>query len=298
MKKLILVLLSVVMLISCFYGCSKQANTSKSDFILKYTLDSHYSTADEATLRSYEKFCSAVENGEPEVKISASMIDAVTQLFYTCFPLYPLVKSMTPLENGAGFSLTYTNDIDTHNALVSQFKNKISDIMNECSYGKVNVNEYIFNVYTYITQNFTLDNNASSTFDTIINSKGHYSYVNSAFEYLVLQGGGRACHVVNYDGASTIISTVKFNDEWYFFDPATEISESSGKALKYFAMNNKDVKSIYSTDSFLYTDGQKIEKIKDDAYKELRNSTSFTADNSQVKVTISGKNDDFIINFK
>lgn len=295
MKRIISILLSAVLIIGCFYGCSKE---SEEEFVLKYTLDSHYSTADESTVRSFEKLCSAVENAEPEVKISASMVDSATQLFYTCYPMFTLVRAMTPLEDNSGFSITYTNDAEAHKQLVTQFKERISQIMTECRFGKVNVNEYIFNVYTYITQNFTLQNNATSTFDTIISGKGLSSYINSVFEYLVLQGGGKACHVVNYDGASTMLSTVKFNDLWYFFDPAKEISDDSGKALKYFAMNNKDVKSIYSTDKFKYTDGEKIEKIDDDSFAELRNSVSFSAEGSQAKVVISGKDKEFIIKFK
>lgn len=266
--------------------------------MLRYTLDSHYSSADESTVRSFEKLCSAVENAESEVKISASMVDPVARLFYTCYPLFALVESMTPLDDNSGFSITYANDAETHQELVSQFKDKISQIMTDCGFGRVTVNEYIFNIYTYVTQNFTLESNASSTYDAIISGKGFSSYINSVFEYLVLQGGGKACHVVNYEGASTMLSTVKFNNFWYFFDPASEISDNAGKALKYFAMNDKDVKRIYSTDKFLYTDGTEIEKIKDNSYAELRNSVSFTYEKTQASVVVSGKDEAFIIKFK
>ena len=92
MKKFLSVILLLVFMMSIFTACSDAAkDDSAQDSEINITVDSHYENIDESSVRAYEKLCTAVVNGDSEVKFNTSLLDDVNQLFYTCFPLYPLV---------------------------------------------------------------------------------------------------------------------------------------------------------------------------------------------------------------
>ncbi|MCM1285288.1 MAG: hypothetical protein NC213_06365 [Acetobacter sp.] len=297
MKKFISVIMCVILTVCLFSGCSEKTENNENSELLEYTIDSHYTAAGESIIRAYKKVCEAVEKGETEVKFNYSMTDGVNQLFYTCYPLNILVSDIKRLDDNSGVQIKYVNDIDTHKELVSSFKDKLNSLKNECGFGEVGTNQYIFNVYSYISKNVTIDSSVTNTFDTIMNLKGVEASVNSMFEYLVLQGGGNACHAVNFSGASTMISTAKFNGEWYYFDPASEARENKGEALTRFAMNDDTVKKFYSSNEFTYTDQTDLLPVSDDKYTVLADSLSYKIDKSEVNVVLSNSDKVFMINF-
>lgn len=277
MKKLLSVFLVLVLTAGAFAACSKPAEETEKT--VKLTVDNHYSQYDESAISAYEKICTAVMNGEEEVKFNTILIDDVNQLYYTCFPLYTLVDSIQLSDDHTGYTIKYKNSLDEHLALVKEFNEKILSIMDQCGYGNVSVNTYIFNVYTYITKNFTADSTVLTAYDALLQGKGYSSALSSLFEYLVLQGGGKASHVIGNVGAS-IISIAEFNGVWYYFDPYSEIEDNQGKALEYFAMSDSDMSTVYS-----YTDNESVGEIGDNAYDKLRDSVSFETDGSKVSVT-------------
>lgn len=285
MKKYISLLLSIIVCLTVFAGCTKSG--SDSEYVI--TMDSHYDYVNDTAVRSYEKLCNAVINGEEEVRFNTAHMDEINQLFYTCFPLYPLVESIDILENNTGVGIKYKNDMDKHKELVSQFDDKISDIMKECRYSKVSTDEYIFNVYVYITSNFKIDSSIFTTFDTVVEGKGYNASINSLFEYLVLRGGGKASHIISSTG-SNIMSMVNFAGKSYFFDPAKEIENNSGTALVYFAMDTSRAAGV-----FLYTDNTDVEKIEDDSFSKLALSESYTVKKSTVTVQCSDESE-FVFN--
>lgn len=285
MKKYISLLLSIIVCLTVFAGCTKSG--SDSEYVI--TMDSHYDYVNDTAVRSYEKLCNAVINGEEEVRFNTAHMDEINQLFYTCFPLYPLVESIDILENNTGVGIKYKNDMDKHKELVSQFNDKISDIMKECRYSKVSTDEYIFNVYVYITSNFKIDSSIFTTFDTVVEGKGYNASINSLFEYLVLRGGGKASHIISSTG-SNIMSMVNFAGKSYFFDPAKEIEINSGTALVYFAMDTSRAGGV-----FLYTDNTDVEKVEDDSFSKLALSESYTVKKSTVTVQCSDESE-FVFN--
>lgn len=285
MKKCISLLLSIIVCLTAFAGCTKSG--SDSEYVI--TMDSHYDYVNDTAVRSYEKLCNAIINGEEEVRFNTAHMDEINQLFYTCFPLYPLVESIDILENNTGVGIKYKNDMDKHKELVSQFNDKISDIMKECRYSKVSTDEYVFNVYVYITSNFKIDSSILTTFDTVIEGKGYNASINSLFEYLVLRGGGKASHIISSTG-SNIMSMVNFAGKSYFFDPAKEIENNSGTALVYFAMDTSRAAGV-----FLYTDNTDVEKIEDDSFSKLALSESYTVKKSSVTVQCSDESE-FVFN--
>ncbi|MDE6470973.1 MAG: hypothetical protein K2L19_08150 [Eubacterium sp.] len=158
MKKAISLLLSIILIMSAFTACTKgdsndsDNNQTSSDIGIeqvKFTIDSHYENIDESAVRAYEKVCSAVINGEKEVKFNTSLLDDVHDLFYTSFPLFSLVESIQILPDSSGISLTYKNPDEEHKTIVSGFLNKINEIMAQCQYGKVSTDRYIL-IYIHI----------------------------------------------------------------------------------------------------------------------------------------------------
>lgn len=280
MKKLISLILCFALCLCGFSACSK-------DDVDKYhiTKDTHYSYVNESVDNAYKKLYSAVCSAESQVKFNTSLIDDVNQLFYTCCVFYPLVESIVVLYNNTGVEIKYKNDYDTHMKLIEQFEAEIDEIMKECRYSKVSTDEYIFNVYTYITGEFELDNSILTAFDTLLEGRGHNAAVNSLFEYLVLRGGGEASHIIS-SSATGIVSLVSFKGEYYYFNPAKEIENNSGTALKYFAMDNKRAPG-----DFTYTDSTAVESVSDDTFSQLDFSKSFTLDNSKVTVLLENSTD-------
>lgn len=291
MKKIISVFISICIVVTVFAGCTKDKTDEQADN-LPITFDSHYANYDASAMSAYENLCNAVIKGEEEVKYNIRMLDSVNQLYYTGFPLNALVESIDIMPDSSGVKITYKNDIETHLKLVAEFNTRVNEILEACGYGSVNSSRFVFNVYDYIIKNFKVDNSVVNTYDVILQGKGVKSAVNSVFEYLVLCGGGKASHAVSYDNTPDMISLVNFNNDWYYFDPASEIENNSGKALKYFGMNDKRI-SAYISGQLEYTDGMPVGTVTDDKYSKLENSSSYEAKNDEISVVLS--NDEIIV---
>lgn len=296
MKKVLSILLSILLISAVFAGCNNKAeNDNDADFNTDtyITVDSHYAFTDESVKRAYEKLCTAVIDGADTVNFNTQMLDDITQLFYTSFPLNALVSGIHLLQDRTGVSITYKNDIDIHKQKVSEFYSKVNEILDACNLDNAGKDRFVFNVYSYITTNFQIDTTVVSVYDVIMNSKGAAASINSAFEYLVLCGSGEASHVVNTTGAAAMISLVKFNSDFYYFDPGSEIISNSGAALKYFAMNDKRVSS-YIFGGFNYTDQTEVGTVDDETYDNLAFSVSYTATDDGISVDY-GNNDSFML---
>lgn len=291
MKKIVSVFISVCMVLAVFAGCSKNKDNDKEQPIdFSVTYDSHYQNYDASAISAYENLCNAIINGEEEAKYNVRLLDYVNQLYYTGFPLNALVESINILPDSSGVEIKYKNDAETHSKLVADFNARINEILTECGSGTVGSSRFVFNVYEYINKNFKIDNSVVSTYDVIMQGRGVKSAVNSVFEYLILSGGGKASHTMNYDNAPNMISLVNFNNDWYYFDPAGEIEDNGGKSLKYFAMNDKRIKA-YISGQLTYTDGQDVGAVTGDKYSKLENSSSYEDKNGEINVLLSdGKN--------
>ncbi|MGN1123643.1 MAG: hypothetical protein ACI4RR_04810, partial [Eubacterium sp.] len=232
MKKTASLFLCLVLICTLFSACGEKktdnentSNTQSSDIQLKITVDSHYDDMDDSSVRAYEKLCKAVIGYETEVKFNTALTDNVNQLFYTCFPLYSLVEGISFLDDKSGVKISYVNDKDTHLAKIAEFQDAVSRIMTQCGYGKVTSNMYLLNLYTYIAKNVTVDDSVTSVMETILKKKGISSTISGMFEYLLLQAGIKASHVMNLntDSIAKMMSMAEFNGEWYYFDPSAEI---------------------------------------------------------------------------
>lgn len=284
MKKIISLFLVLVLGITAFTACSKDTEkTEQKDEknTVTITVDSHFENFDESAVSAYEKVCQAIINGEEQVNFNTLQLENVNQLYYTSFPLSALVDSIEILPDNSGYEIKYKNSLEEHKKLVEEFNNTVLSIREECGYSEVSTDNYIFNVYTYIAKNFTADTSVLTPYDAVVQKKGYSSAVNALFEYLILQGGGKACHVVG-NGEASFISLVMFNGKWYYFDPYSEIEDNGGSALKYFAMSDSSLKSTYS-----YTDGESVTETGDGAFDKLKQSESYEVNGSKVSVTLA-----------
>ncbi len=291
MKKIISVFISICIVVTVFAGCSKD-KADEQVHNLPITYDSHYADYDTSAMSAYENLCNAVIKGEEEVKYNIRLLDSVNQLYYTGFPLNALVESIDIMPDSSGVKITYKNDIEAHLQLVADFNARVNEILTACGLGIVDNSRFVFNVYDYIIRNFEIDNSVVNAYDVIMQGKGVKSAVNSVFEYVVLCGGGKASHAVSYDNTPNMISLVNFNNDWYFFDPASEIEDNAGKAVKCFGMNDKRI-AAYISGQLEYTDGMPVGTVTDGKYSKLENSSSYEAKNDEISVTLS--NDEIIV---
>lgn len=298
MKKTISLILCAALLCVLFASCGEDdANNTSADsslgnnnIELKITTDAHYSSLDESSIKAYEKLCNAVLNYESEVKFNTSLTDDVNKLFYTSFPQYVLVDGIDFLDDNSGVKITYANDRETQNTKLKEFNSAISKIMNDCGYGTVGKNEYLLNVYSYIAKNFTIDNSVTTVFDTVLQKKGMNSTLSGLFEYLLLQNGINASHLINLDSKSIakMISLADFKGQKYFFDVTCELEDNSGKALKYFAM---DTKRAQTGNGFMFTDNTPADVIDDDTFSKLSTSSSYEIKDAKVIADVKGSDD-------
>lgn len=298
MKKFLAVLMSVIFAAVSFSACSnetKKDETKKGsgEIDINITIDSHYADIDTSVVRAYEKLCEAVLAGEESVTFNIQMLDDISQLFYTSFPLNSLVSSINILPDRTGVSLVYKNGNEEHKRLVSDFNSRVDEILSACDINNAGKDRFVFNVYTYITNNFQIDTSVVSVYDVIMNARGAAATINSAFEYLLLCGEVKASHIINTAGAGSMLSLAEFASDYYYFDPGSEITDNSGACLKYFAMNDERVNN-YITGGMSYTDSEEVGAVTDDSYSKLASSVSYTADEKGVSV-IYGNNESFLL---
>lgn len=286
MKKIIAIILSAVLVCGVFTACSG-ANTGKGG--ISYTYDSYYSDADKNVLKEYESLCDAIVKGQPEASVDIDYIDSINRIYYTSFPLSILVKKMSLNDKEGRISLEYVNDAETHRQLVEAFTAKVNQIMTDCGYGEVSDFEYILRLYTYIASNTTLNSQANSTYDVIVNSFGSQQNFSAAFEYLLLQAGIYATHIYGLNSKGVSFMTIaQIDGEKFIFAPYSEYKANKGNGLSFFAMTYSDVLELGFTEGFRYTNDEAV--VFDDAsekYSPLRDTVSYEYENSVLTVVKS-----------
>lgn len=234
MKRIISVLLCAVLAAGVFSACSKKAEARE----LKLVYDAAFSDVSDEVKNAYSLLFTAVLNGEESAEISSDILDDVTTVFYTGFPLSELVDSIKANSNGTSVRIKYTNSSDEHKKLVDKFTLAASEILDECEADSSNQNELILKLYSYIAQNVEIDYKYSTAYDAIVNKKGSSSAFEAAFNFLLQQEGIPALRMYaqGYDGTH-FLTQAQINGEEYYFDPCGESSFSDGSGLSYFGMS-------------------------------------------------------------
>lgn len=286
MKKIVSLFLAVVMITAVFCSCSKTGSNHEK---LLYTYDSYYTGFDKEVVKSYEKLCDAVVKGEKSVKFDVEQLEDVSRLYYTSFPLTVLVEKMSLNEKKDGLNIEYVNDIENHKKLVSEFSNKVNEIMTECGYNKVSQKEYVLNVYSYIASKIIYDVNYTTTYEAIVKGYGSTSSFTSAFEYLLLQAGISASQIygLNANGVS-FMTIVEIDGENYLFAPCNENKANKGFGLSFFGISYSELLKLGFTEGFKYTNEEAVvfDEVSE-KYANLRDTVSYEYENGKISAVKS-----------
>lgn len=289
MKKVLSLILAFTFVFLSFSGCSSSDKTEEEkpvEYSLKNTFDSIYSDFDDSVIHAYEEVCGAIVKGNEDVRINLSMLEDVQQLLYTSYPLIYLVDSITPKTDKSGISLKYKNEAEEHSKLVSQFNAKINQIEKECGFDTASNSLYTLNVYHYVASHIKITEKPSiSLFETVMNDEGTVFTYSNLFEYLLLQKGIKAFHIIACDARGTGwgLSSAELNGEIYYFDVGSEYYSTQGNNINYFALNYSDLQNE-GLNSIKYTSQGKAFKSKADGFKACRSCKEWSVDGQKLKI--------------
>lgn len=292
LKRIICILLSIALVSLAFTACAKkeQTGSEQSGYALKFTVDSHYSDFDESTVKTYERLCNAIIERKPDFRFNTTMLDDVNTLIYTSFPLHTLIKEFKAFEDNTGISISYNFEAEEHAQKVQDFSKAVKEIEKACGYGKVDNNTYLINVYTYFAQNFAPNNSYYTLIDTAITKNGISATVTGLFEFVLLQAGIKAYHIIctNPELIGKAMSMVELNGKLYVFDVFKEHRSNGGKGLTCFAMCGERA-GMSKKNVYTYTNGDELEVPENEEFAQLAEAVSFTYDNGTIKaVTADG----------
>lgn len=295
MKKIVCIVLSVLICAGLFSACSGQKQAEKQEdqaaaLSLKYTYDSHYASMDESAKRAFEKVAAAIVAGEETAQFNLELSGDVNRLLYTGFPLMALVDSMENLSDQSGVKIVYKNDAAAHLKLVAAFEEKVSTILSACHYTEVSSAVYLLNLYHYVATHTTYDDTVTDTYTAIMTGKGMSAAISGMFEYLALQGGVEASHIIGRDavGNAWFFSRCMLGGQMYNFDIASELSVRGGEGLSCFAMTDEELVSAGLKKEFLYSDQEKALEIKMESNKfsALRSCAYYELDGTVIHATL------------
>ena len=272
----------------CFAGCSSKEQDKQEELKVSFTntYDCIYSGFDDSVKRAYNDVCNAIINYESEKRINVGMLERVQQLLYTSFPLVYLVNGISAKPDESGVLLSYKFEKDEHIQRVKDFDEKIKQMKENCGFSQSNNGTYLLNVYHYVSSNIHLtDENGITVYETIMNDKGNvFTYAN-VFEYLLLQKGINAFHILAEDavGAGWGLSSAELNGYMYFFDVGSEYYSSKGESLKYFAMSYKELKTT-GLRAAKYSSGGDAFKCNNEDFSVCRSCKSWSLENSTLKI--------------
>lgn len=294
MKKILSVVLAISLAATLFCACSKSNSSNDTpqtaDFSLKYTYDTVYYDYDSSIFHAYEEVCKAVINRDSDVRVNTGYFNKVQQLLYTSFPLNALVQKYSVKDDDSGISISYNYEQAEHVEKVNLFNKKILEIEKACNISTASNEEYVINVYHYISSHIKQSKNvAINSFDTVLKGEGSsFSYAN-VFEYLLLQNDIDAYHIIGADASDVSwgLSAAALDNKVYYFDPMTEFLNNGGKSLYYFGMTDADLKSE-GIKSVKFSNNGVPSPVNDKRFAACRKCEKWEIKNRCLLVTVNG----------
>lgn len=292
MKKVLCIFVSLILVLSCFFGCSKgdgkqEESKAEAEQQVLFGFDYAYKGTDKSAVNAYEKLCQAVIDYQNDVRINTGLLESAQQLLFTSFPLSALVKDIKINDDKSGVVITYKKSGEEHKKTVSDFNNKIKAIKDKCLEGTTNRNVYAVRLYNYIASNIVKSEDDSITcLDTVLTGKGSSFSYSQMFEYLLRQNEIESFHVLANDasGKGWGIAGAVLDGNIYYFDLMTEFYDNQGKLLRYFGMTSEDLKAEGLKDGVL-TNREPAEDASDLKFDTLRRCASWKLYGAKLIVT-------------
>lgn len=291
MKKFLSIFLSATIIFTVFAGCS--ASNGKSS--LDITLDSNIEMQSDV-VKAYKSVCKAIMQGKETVDFSKDIEYDVNLLLKSQFPLINLVDYIRYNEKNEIYDISYKNSVEEHKTLVKNFSDKCNSIIKTAKETAKNSDVlFVMNIYKYFAQSIKDKTQTGNSYMAIMNNSGQSSAVSSAFEYILIQSGINAAHIIGStkDGAYAVWSAVEIDDKYYFFDPYSESVKNGGNGLRYFGQTLQDkVNDGYSEECLTIVD-EEAPECTDERFEIFKNSIVWAvdeSDNSKVNITYSDGN--------
>ena len=288
MKKSLCIIISVLLVISCFFGCSKEEKKEEQkEEKASYGYDLAYIDTDKSAVNAYEQLCDCVNEYKTELRLNVGLLDDAQQLFFTSYPLSALVKDIKINSDKSGVVISYKKSEEEHKKTVASFNAKIKGIKEKCLEGTTNENVYAIRLYNYIASNIVKSDDESITcLDTVLTGKGSSFSYSQMFEYLLRENEIQSCHVLASDaaGAGWGIAGAILGGNLYYFDLMTEFHDNQGKLLRFFGMTMEDLKNEGLKD-WVFTNKKTAEDASDLKFDTLRKCASWKLDGAKLLVT-------------
>ncbi len=303
MKKIFCTVLAAVLMLSVFTACSQKPENQPSaesgstvNFGLQFTYDAAYADYNGSVVSAFESLCDAVVNFESNVRMNMYLYDNVMRLFYTSFPLNVLVKDIKVSEDNSGVELTYLYDKEIHTNAVNEFSAKVLQMKEECLQDSDSKEAYIIKAYHYVASHINISDDATiMLYDTVMKGEGSsYSY-SSLFEYLLLQNGIPAYHVIadGENGGGWGVAQFEMGGFLYFADVMSEYYANGGEQLTCFGMTTQEIaKDALSKPQ--YTDQTGAKEATDVTFDFCRACTAWEIKDNKLLVT---NNDGIVIKY-
>ncbi len=264
MKKTVSLILSLIFVFTILTGCTGDTSSAESslapvteaiDGEVRYGFNPHVYSGiyddnfDDKTRETFFGFCDAVLAGDEEFPCSDEIMyfNIVNTISHNCMPLatYFVCDTDDPVSHGVG-RIEYSMPHDEYLQKVSEFKEAVTDILNEVFTYGMSEEERAKALYSYFETNYTYDYDALGiTNDTNLSSyrlltehKGICQEIAPLFAYLLLQTGMdcTTCGALNEANESHEWVVAKIDGEYYHIDPTFVMTDQG--TWKYFGMTD------------------------------------------------------------
>ncbi len=259
MKKVIALLLSIMLTVSFFSGCSKdnaKKDEKTSAYELSYVYDYAYNNLDGSIKDAYVSLCEAVVNYQSELKVNTGIVNNAYDLFNTSFPLSFLVSNFSYLEDGTGIAIKYAKSETEHKQIVKAFNDKAKEYMDKCFEGTNNKAVYAIRAYNLTASTVVTERSVNlNCYDAFVNGRGNENTIFKMFEFLLLQADIPAYHIIasGVDSAPCYLTLAEIGENYYYFDMFGEKALTNGEGIKMFGLNYDELSDYGISEPLTYT---------------------------------------------
>jgi len=200
----------------------------------------------ESQYEAYKVIINGMDEGRTEIPIDltreANSYNRIKSAIWSSYPLYALVQEMHYYHNTKTLSIRYSKSGDELTNTIKAFYDKIDSIITK-DLMVLDDTSKALQIYKFIAEKSTSDNNNLTVYDFIMNGKGTDIQFSMAYEYCLGLAGVECNHASSEIGEKQIALTqVKIGNNYYYMSPYHEAKKNDGKLLEFFGMNDDRAK--------------------------------------------------------